>query len=456
MAKKRKILSVLLTLCILLTVFTAAGVTSYAKESEAAETGAEGTSGFYKYTTSGDTAIITEYTGSAINLTLPVSLDGYTITGIGDHAFDGCGTLVNVTIPNTVSAALTSIGNYAFSGCSNMQSISIPPSVTSIGEHAFYCCSSLTKITLPNSVVTIGQRAFCACRALESITLSNSLKSIGEFAFGGNDSLYSITVPASVSFIDNYAFGYNTWYGNNFSLGDRDPNFVVKGYTGSDAERYALENDFNFVSLGSIPVYVDPEAPLFYVSDSLGVTGHEFTVDVGIDNNPGITSLSLELDYPDIFTLTSVEYKQLFSSKATGSGDFESPFVISWFSTSSKNEKNNGVIATLTFKVKDDAELGEKAIALSYDPENVFDISFKSVDFGAKSAVIKVKDHYPGDMNKDAKINMKDIVLLQQYINKWKVDLTADVADINGDSKVNMKDVVLLQQFVNGWEVELE
>lgn len=54
-----------------------------------------------------------------------------------------------------------------------------------------------------------------------------------------------------------------------------------------------------------------------------------------------------------------------------------------------------------------------------------------------------------GDTNSDGAVNMKDIVLLQQYLNKWDVTIDESVTDVNEDSAINMKDIVLLQQFLN-------
>ena len=51
----------------------------------------------------------------------------------------------DIVIPETVnyegiSYSVTSIGNYAFDGCSDLTSITIPSSVTSIGNGAFLDC----------------------------------------------------------------------------------------------------------------------------------------------------------------------------------------------------------------------------------------------------------------------------------------------------------------------------
>ena len=60
---------------------------------------------------------------------------------------------------NSVSYSVTSIGERAFDDC-GLTSVTIPNSVTSIGERAFYGCYGLTSVTIPNSVTSIGESVF--------------------------------------------------------------------------------------------------------------------------------------------------------------------------------------------------------------------------------------------------------------------------------------------------------
>lgn len=154
-----------------------------------------------------------------------ITFDG-DLTNIGNFAFNGCGDLTSINIPNTV----TSIGSSAFEQCSSLTSITIPESVTNIGDAAFAVCSSLTSITIPdsvisikfgtfaecssltsvtlgNSVTNIGDNAFDRCSSLTSITIPNSVTSIGDEAFSNCSALTSITIPVSVTIIGSYAFG---------------------------------------------------------------------------------------------------------------------------------------------------------------------------------------------------------------------------------------------------------
>ena len=127
---------------------------------------------------------------------------GNSVTEIGGCAFLNCSGLTSITIPNSV----TSIGNKAFSGCSGLTSVTIGNSVTSIGEEAFKNCSGLTSVTIPNSVTEIAYMAFSGCTGLTSITIPNSVTSIGGSAFSSCSGLTSVTIGNSVTSIGYSAF----------------------------------------------------------------------------------------------------------------------------------------------------------------------------------------------------------------------------------------------------------
>ena len=179
-----------------------------------------------------------EYAGDVV---IPSSVDyngiTYSVTSIGDDAFNRCSSLTGIKIPNSV----TSIGYNAFYDCSSLTSIQIPNSVTSIGNWAFAYCSSLTSIVvdacntkydsrnecnaiietasntliagcqntiIPNSVTSIGNFAFSGCSSLTGIQIPNSVTSIGDSAFAWCESLTSVVIGKSVTSIGDRAF-YN-------------------------------------------------------------------------------------------------------------------------------------------------------------------------------------------------------------------------------------------------------
>src|SRR5678816_769429 len=124
---------------------------------------------YYTYEAKNGTISITGYIGLSGHVTIPSVINGLAVTGIGDNAFCCNGTLIEVTIPD---------------------------SVISIGVHAFYSNPSLTKVTIPNSVTSIGDSAFSQCRSLTSVAIGTSLTSIAQSTFTDCTSLTSVTIPA--------------------------------------------------------------------------------------------------------------------------------------------------------------------------------------------------------------------------------------------------------------------
>ncbi|MBR7062065.1 MAG: leucine-rich repeat protein, partial [Clostridia bacterium] len=135
-------------------------------------------------------------------LVIPSTINGLTVTAIGEGAFKECSDITSVTIPDTV----TRIESWAFECCLSLRSVVIPDSVNEIGEGAFRVCSNLESITIPNGVTRISNVTFEECTVLTGVVIPGSVTEIGDGAFRDCSSLSSITIPESVTLIENCAF----------------------------------------------------------------------------------------------------------------------------------------------------------------------------------------------------------------------------------------------------------
>jgi hypothetical protein len=154
------------------------------------------------------------------------------VTHIGAHAFEGCGSLSSLTIPIAISC----IGDSAFAECSGLESltwnakncrsngnmatanitkviigsevealplnfayqskitnVTIPASVKQIDANSFYYCTKLSEISLPSTLESIGTQAFCGCSSIKNLSIPRSVTSIGEYAFSGCDGIINLS-----------------------------------------------------------------------------------------------------------------------------------------------------------------------------------------------------------------------------------------------------------------------
>ena len=234
--RPKRLISLLVAVCMMITMLPLSAVTAFAADTSA-PTGTAIVNGCeydYKINTADGTATITKFRApddhGSYDITIPTAFGRFPVTDIGDDAFRGCSALKKVTIPQSV----TSIGDSAFAGCHNLDSVTINDAATSIGNRAFTECPLTTTLSLGKKITTIGDEAFYDCRGLTSVTIPPSVTSIGKKAFLqcihlktlsfgeniktnietiGDDAFYycieleSVTIPQSVTSIGNDAFG---------------------------------------------------------------------------------------------------------------------------------------------------------------------------------------------------------------------------------------------------------
>ncbi len=141
------------------------------------------------------TAVIYYPSGRSGSYTLPT-----TIKTIGARVFENTAEMNEIVFPATVE----SIGESAFQGCSKLERVVFEQGETplTIGDAAFKSCSSLIEINLPNRLTAISNSMLFGCSKLTSIVVPDTIKFIGDEAFRNCSKLTTITLPSSLEEIE--------------------------------------------------------------------------------------------------------------------------------------------------------------------------------------------------------------------------------------------------------------
>ena len=200
---------------------------------------------------------------------------------------------------------------------------------------------------------------------------------------------------------------------------------------------------------------IDENAPRIIIDSVRGTKGNTVNVRIRLKNNPGIAAMKLKVAFGSALTLTKVTYNSEVGGQFQPPQSLGSPVTLNWFNGVADCE-GDWVYATLTFLVAEDAQEGTSAaVSVTYEPDNVYDISETNIPFVIENGSVLIANYIPGDINGDESVNMKDVTRLFQYMSDWDVAVVEAALDVNGDGNVNMKDVTRLFQYMSDWDVEI-
>ncbi len=114
----------------------------------------------------GQAGVVIQSKNTSGNIVIPNSLtykdSQYTVSSIAKSAFEDCGGLTTIALPNGVSI----IAQSAFENCTMLESVELSNNLTAIDSYAFNNCTSLKAITLPDSLTKITGTPFKGCSSL--------------------------------------------------------------------------------------------------------------------------------------------------------------------------------------------------------------------------------------------------------------------------------------------------
>ncbi len=152
----------------------------------------------------------TSYGSYSNNVSVPetVTHDNkeYSVVGVGESAFRKCYSLIDVTLPNSI----TYLGDYAFYMTASFFFKSIDLSNTSIrslGKDCFFDCEYLLSIALPNTLEEVGDYCFELSFRIQTIDFSNTkITSLPKYAFSKCDYLATVVLPEALTELGDYCF----------------------------------------------------------------------------------------------------------------------------------------------------------------------------------------------------------------------------------------------------------
>ncbi len=372
---------------------------------------------------------ILAYEGNAQNLVVPAGFGTQKITQIGKRAFLYNPSLKLLRIPD----GIRTVGNDAFENCKALMAVELPANAE-VETFAFYGCRSLTAVFCRGESFTKASNSFSS----EPVFLYNSQFYVLSYAPGA-DAEFSAEMPVLKA------------KGAAIKLADSVPvktGHAFKGWATVENGEVVYQPGEIYTTDADVTLYAVWEKTAISLEAVRAEAGTQAEIRVSLTGQAKLSSLQFELVY-DASALGIVDFENgtLFDAEKISLTQVEDGRVRVTCS-SAGDLTAQGILMTLLVDINAEAALQLYEIEI----ENV---SAGGVEFATDNGSVDLRPYTVGDINNDHFINIKDAILLAQYLAEWDVSVIAFAADCNGDGAVNIKDAILLAQYLAEWDVVL-
>lgn len=136
-------------------------------------------------------------------------------------------------------------------------------------------------------------------------------------------------------------------------------------------------------------------SPQVIINNAEGFAGDTIRVPVNIVNNPGVLGMTMILSYDEsIVSLVEIEKEEAYEKiiPLEYSGNLESGIILMWSGTTiSDNQVFDGRIATLVFKIKEDAKLCRTPIIFIPDETGIYNDDLEQLSINVTPGILTIK-----------------------------------------------------------------
>ena len=136
--------------------------------------------------------------------------------------------------------------------------------------------------------------------------------------------------------------------------------------------------------------------PTLAFSGASATVGDEVVISLKIKDNPGLVALELALLYDrDRLTLVKVEDKGLITSPTHTPDVNVYPYMLTWEDGLKPDQTADGVLAELTFQIKETAAAGEAKVWAEIT--SAYNANLEDLTFVCETGLVRVSDHNWGE-----------------------------------------------------------